>query len=781
MRRYLDLIPISAKVHKKQSRMTKICIVLAVFLVTAIFGMTDMEIKGQKIQTIQSDGGWHAAFQIEDEEQADLIAARPEVLNTSWYGVLNYGLNLGYQIEGTETALCGFDKNFIDMFPVSRIVEGNYPANEKEVILTKSVKERLKLEIGDAVNLTKPDRTKEAFTISGFTGDTSMLTEQDAYGIFMNMDAFSMMDAGEETSRDRLFYVEFSPYCNIQKEISSIQKAFHLSKKQVPQNAKLLGLMGQSNDSYIMNLYGTAAILAVLVIVAGVLMITGSLNSNIAQRTEFFGMIRCLGASKKQVIRYVRLEAIHWCKTAIPIGIMMGVMVIWILCAVLKYLSPSYFFGMPAFAISWIGILCGAIVGITTVLFAAQAPAKRAGKVSPLTAVSGNADTIGDVKKAANTQFFKIDTALGIHHAKGSKKNLILMAGSFAFSIILFLAFTTGIDFMNHAIRPLRPYTPDFSIISQKNTCSISLQLQQKLEKNSAVQKVYGRMFAFDVPVQIEGKDSKITLISYERHQFDWAKDSLLEGSIENVMNGKEVLAVYHNQNPIKNGSILLADFGDRKQKLTISGILSDSPFSPKEDDVIIICSEDTFRRLTGENGYTIIDLQFHSNAANQEIAKIRSLAGNEVKFSDQRMKNSEAKGAYYSFALFVYGFLTVIALISVFNIINSIAMSVSARFSQYGVMRAIGIENKQLIKMITVETFTYTILGILVGCLIGLPIHKYLYEILVTSRWGESWNIPFQGFCVILIVIVASSLIAVYGPAKRLKNLTIVDTITAQ
>lgn len=47
MKSYLDLVPISAKVHRKQNRMSIICIVLAVFLVTAIFGMADMFIRGQ--------------------------------------------------------------------------------------------------------------------------------------------------------------------------------------------------------------------------------------------------------------------------------------------------------------------------------------------------------------------------------------------------------------------------------------------------------------------------------------------------------------------------------------------------------------------------------------------------------------------------------------------------------------------------------------------------------------------------------------------------------------
>ena len=47
MKSYLSLVPISAKVHKRQSRMTRICIILAVFLVTSIFSMVEMWTKAE--------------------------------------------------------------------------------------------------------------------------------------------------------------------------------------------------------------------------------------------------------------------------------------------------------------------------------------------------------------------------------------------------------------------------------------------------------------------------------------------------------------------------------------------------------------------------------------------------------------------------------------------------------------------------------------------------------------------------------------------------------------
>lgn len=170
-------------------------------------------------------------------------------------------------------------------------------------------------------------------------------------------------------------------------------------------------------------------------------MISSSMNSNVAQRTQFFGMMCCIGMSKQQITRYVRLEALNWCKTAIPIGIILGVAVTWIVCFGVKYGIGGEFAEIPLFYISASGIVLGVAVGILTVILAAHFPAKRTAKVSPATAVSGNAQ---NGAKAYSTKIIggiKIDIALGISHAVSARKNLVLMTGSFALNIICFSGF----------------------------------------------------------------------------------------------------------------------------------------------------------------------------------------------------------------------------------------------------------------------------------------------------------------------------------------------------
>ena len=79
MKRYLDLIPISAKIHRKQSRMSVFCIVLAVLLVTTIFGMADMFIRSQILQAQQDNGNFHIGVRDITDDEAALIAKRPGI------------------------------------------------------------------------------------------------------------------------------------------------------------------------------------------------------------------------------------------------------------------------------------------------------------------------------------------------------------------------------------------------------------------------------------------------------------------------------------------------------------------------------------------------------------------------------------------------------------------------------------------------------------------------------------------------------------------------------
>lgn len=786
MKRYLDLVPISAKIHKKQSRMSIFCIVLAVFLMTTIFGMADMFIRSQVIKTQTETGNWHIGVQNITDEDAAIIAARPDVEALAPYDVLNYNSNQGYTVNGTETLICGGNEILFTKIFSNMIAAGSFPQNNDEAMVTENAKDMLNLSIGDHITVDMPNGAEHTFSISGFVKNTANLMSNDSYGVFITTEKFRSLltdtGNGESVGSSTVFYVQFSDTGNVQSEILDLKSQFGLSDEQVFENTKLLGLLGQSSNSFMMQVYAAAGVLFILVLFAGIMMIASSLNSNVAQRTEFFGLMRCIGATPKQVMRLVRKEALSWCRFAIPVGVLSGVVVIWILCFVLRFLSPEYFGAMPAFSISIPSILAGIIVGLLTVLLAARSPAKRASKVSPLAAVSGNANALQPVRKAANTKWLKVDASLGIHHAKSSRKNYILMVASFGLSIVLFLSFSVTITFMNHTLTPLYPWAPDISIVRPDNTCSVDKTFVDELKENPVVDAVYGRMFAYDVPATVNGTEKTVVLISYEQQQFEWAADYLQSGSLEAVQNELNTgLTVFDSQGSMQVGDKVTMEIDGRSVEIEIAGLLSASPFNSAGDSAIIICSEDTFRQITGEENYTIIDMQLSASATDDDVNAIHRTYGAGFSFVDKRMDNSSTLGVYYCVWLFLYGFLALIALITIFNVINSIALSVAARTKQYGAFRAIGLSTHQLSRMVIAEAATYAVSGCIIGTLLGLICHKLLFSLLISSNWGEAWTIPFVELGIILLIVVLSVILAVYGPIKRIRRMSIVDTISAQ
>lgn len=788
MKNYLELVPHYIRVHKKQNRMSILCIILSVFLVATIFGMADMYIRSMILKTKQDDGNWHIALKHVSDETASMIAARPEVKAFSCYGVLNYRLDMDYTIGGKDTVICGVDAPYVTDIYSGVLSEGTFPQNEREILATSNVRKELGADLGSQISIRDSSGTETAYTISGFMENPSMILRKDVYGVMMNTDAFRSffpnVTDGEPDDYNSVFMVQFSGHRHLRETIDDIKKQFSLSEEQVTEQAMLLGLLGQSDEGnlFMISIYSAALLLSVLVLAAGILMIASSLNSNIAGRTAFFGMLRCVGATPGQIIRLVHREAFALCGFSIPAALTASMATIWILCALLRFLSPKYFDTMPAFAISPPSIFAGILIGLLTVFLAARAPARKASGVSPLTAVNGHV-TAAPVRRAANTFFCKVDTALGIHHATGNRKNFLLVTASFALSIGLFLSFATTVDFMKHALSVLHPWTPDLSIVSADNSCTVDSALLTELAKHPAVKRIYGRMFAYELPAAANGSQTTVTLISYDDIQFKWGGKYLIDGSVSDTKDhvGTGLIVAtprYNSSSSITTGDTVALTANDGTQNMEIVGVVSECPFQTETGE-IILCSEDTFRRLTSLSDYTVIDIQLKRSASGEDVDALRMAAGTDVIFSDRRADNQNVLGAGYAFHLFIYGFLILIALVSACNIINCVAMSVEARRKQYGCLRAIGLSAGQLSRMVIAETLTYAVFGGFLGTGVGLFLNRKLFAMLVTTRWHETWNLPVSELYIILIVMILSVVLAVKKPLQNLREMAIVDTIS--
>lgn len=665
MKSYLDLASQYEGVHRKNSRIFIICIALAVWLVTAIFSMADMADRMYKEEFLQTYGGYHVAIADIDASTAELISARLDVELADWLYLGSTGT-----IGGKNISLAGMGEDAFITLTNLEILDGAYPAAEKEALLNETACRELELSIGDMIFVMLPDAGEQIYQITGVFEDTGSLVANDMYGLVLNKEGILCL---ADTIEVAFYRVKFKDGVNIQKSIADMKASLGLTDSQVGENTYLLGAMGQSSNSSMQLLYIVAVILMMMVLTAGVVMISASFNTNVKERMQFYGLLRCLGASRKQVRHFVILQGLRQSMKGVPFGLIAGTFFTWGACWLLRVFTPEYFGEFPMFQISWIGLTAGILVGFLIVLLASLSPAKKASRVSPMVAVSGSTQ-ITEFRRAANTNG-SVETGMGIFHAASDKKNIVLMTCSFAISIVLFLSFRVLVDFMHQAFPAVNHTASDLYVI-------------------------------MDNPA-LEAED--------------------FAGQVEAFSDVKEV-------NVVRN------------------------------------------------EGQTTVKIWLTGKATEETVGRIHNLMPRDASFSDKRSDNSEARAAYYIAAVFIYGFLLVIAMITVFNIFNTMNASVSSRTRQYGIMRAVGMGTNQLCKMIAAEAFTYAVFGCVTGCILGLPANKALFNLLITRNWGFlEWRPPVASLVLIVFICTGSAALSICRPIRQISNMVIVDTMKLQ
>lgn len=786
MKSYLNLIPISAKVRRKQNRLILLCIIFAVFLVTTVFTMAEIFTKSEEESMLKKHGVYHIEISGISDEQAQTIGAQDSVAAAAWHRSFGEDIYEGYEVDGKRVILYGTEAAYIEAIRNYQW-EGMYPQNDQEVMLNEISRERLGVGLGDSITVNTPagDFT---YTVTGFCVDEwqQYNDKYDGVTAYMSLDALEGIcgangygDGDSDTAADEngreveepVYYVQFAKGTAIREVIDNLKAQYQLGDGNIHENLIAMGFSGESSNQTVNGMYITAAIVFVMILIAGVLMISSCMNSTVSQRTKFFGMMRCIGASRKQVMRFVRLEALNWCKTAIPFGLGISIAGTWIMSLILRYKVGGEFSEF-SFRFSVIGIVSGILVGVVSVLLAAHSPAKRAAAVSPVAAVSGNAETGKKVSRAANTRIFKVESGLGVYHATAAKKNLILLSLSIAFTVALFLAFFAGLDLAKRMLPSESDLNPDISIAAMDNENSLMRSMKDEMAKVPGVEAAFGCAMSLDVAAKINGAPGSVDLVSYDDYMFQWTKKSIVSGSLKDVVGDTDyVFTIFNMDSRLDTGD--LVTIGDTQ--LEIAAVCSEGIGT--QDRPAIVCTEETFRRLTGEENYMMLEAQLTKEAAGGTVEALRTIAG-ENEFLDRREENETSHSSFWVFRLAAYGFLGIIALIMMFNIMNNISMSVQTRIKQYGAMRAVGMSVGQMTGMIAAEAVTYAVSGLIIGYMAGLYLHRLIMEKILFTHFGGSWKIPFKPIVIIMVIIACSCAIAVYTPSKRIKNMAITETI---
>ncbi|PLS30455.1 Permease of ABC transporter system [Bifidobacterium margollesii] len=129
---------------------------------------------------------------------------------------------------------------------------------------------------------------------------------------------------------------------------------------------------------------------------------------------------------------------------------------------------------------------------------------------------------------------------------------------------------------------------------------------------------------------------------------------------------------------------------------------------------------------------------------------------------------------------LILYALLALSIVIAIFGIVNTLALSVSERTKEIGLLRAIGTSRGQIRGMLAIEASIIsvfgTVLGLIVGVAAGAVIRK-VYE----SDGLEMLSVPWSQLVVFLLVSVLVGLLASVSPASRALRKPVLDAVASE
>ena len=214
----------------------------------------------------------------------------------------------------------------------------------------------------------------------------------------------------------------------------------------------LLRFEGKStNNSFNAILYSMGAILMAIIMVGAISLIYSAFSISLSERTKQMGLLKSIGATKKQIRHSVVFEACVLCMVGIPLGIAAGLGGIGITLHGISGLLLKLWSGDTPLRIhlvvTWQAIAIAVIVSFITVLISAMIPAAKAVRIPAIQAIRQSDDIkirAGKVKTSGLTyKLFGFSGMLASKNFKRNRKKYRTTVFSLFISIVLFVSATS--------------------------------------------------------------------------------------------------------------------------------------------------------------------------------------------------------------------------------------------------------------------------------------------------------------------------------------------------
>lgn len=603
--------------------------------------------------------------------------------------------------------------------------------------------------------------------------------------------------------------------------------------KDIKFNEGLLRLLGASSyDNINTTLILIVGLVASLVIIATIATIYNSFSIAISERKKQFGILNSIGATKSQVMKLVFLEGFLVSIVGIPIGLLSGTIAIDIVFKVIKTFFKTSAFGELELRVvfSPIVLIISTLVILLTIFISALIPAINAAKISPLEAIKNSSNLkVGKIKSSKLVKkIFKTEGELAYKNLRRNKGKFRITLFSLIISIVIFISFNGFVDMFIEANQiNYGTITNDLTLYENKLFTKEEVQNTinelKKINgiKDIAIDKGYNlnvhvdeKNINKDLRESLKQSDyvdmdnSTYNFINsrlYTPGDFSISNIKLSEGKFDRktakAENGVILVRYSYQESLAKKGKVVLSNYkvGDTLN-CTITSYDSDGKESEKEVKLKILAITDEI--LTGNNQYPetsfgvvayddlipslgIKDDESSSNsyyvATNQEKStrdEVKKVAEeNNLSVIDSIDEAQKLEQTMNVMKIFVYGFIVVISLVSVTNIINTISTNINLRKREFAIIKSIGVTPQGFKKMIYMESILYGILSLLYGIPIGICLNVLMNKILEGVITVQTL-IPYKAILICVVAIFIITFIASYIPLKKISKENIIDNI---
>ena len=840
------------KLNKKRTIVTIIGIMLSVALITAVASMYASGIKSLiKYETIIK-GDFHTAFYNVPTSDID------KFINNRNVEKLNITEGLGYAKIDSKNEdkpyayLKGFTKDALNNLSV-RLVKGRLPENTNEIVIPTHLKTngRLDLKLNDSITLEvgkridskgdelnqsdkyqntageqlvetqtktykivgiieRPATNIEYYTAPGYT----FITYIDSKNLSGNVDIYAKFTKDGVKNWDKtianilgvsqvLFRKVYKVY---NQEIESEKLTEQLKKTYMFDiNKYLIDLETNPISSTSMGDLGKVlAIVIVIIVFTSIFCIKNSFDISITEKIRQYGMLRSIGATKKQIKRNAFYEATILGLIGIPLGIILGCLATYILIIISNYyLTDVIQTGFKLeLVFSTYAILVAIILGIITIYFSALKSATRASKVSEIDSIRNSANLKISSKKIKYPKYIKklfgIGGVISFKNLKRNKKKYRTTIISITVSTFVFIALYSFMELsfqnVNNELK-----VSDFNISLSTNaindysynkflkTVNLSGVEDYAILRNSELSftgshssKEYLEYFGTKKESDAE---EHITIFAIGKKQYDKYIKSLglnyddIKDKV--ILFDKQYITSYDKNNNKITKNIRVYDFnkGDvitstnNQLNLEIGSISSIGPNLLKNlSNSYLIISDEMFDKIAKTNN---LDIYYKASNADKLQDELDSYLNGESYTIDNKEENVRIMNNLFTLiAIFLYGFIIVISLIGITNIFNTITTNMELRKQEFAMLKSIGMTSKEFKRMIRLESLFMGIKSLLFGILIGIILSYLIY---LSSDSDIPYKLPIVAIIIsILIVFILISLIMKYSLNKINKQNTI-------